>query len=124
MSMISAQCDELRKTADELDEKAKAYAPTAHNTLSPMLRQAADTIWELRCKLAGVVDQRDEIERLKVENEKLRKYAKITADNLYRSGCDYCPYKDDHEACDLGIMPNGECRPYRELRELGIKEDA
>ena len=72
MSMISTQCDELRKTADELDEKAKAYAPTAHNALSPMLRQAADTIWELRCKLAGVVDQQDEIERLEDENAKLR----------------------------------------------------
>lgn len=72
MSMISSQCDELRKTADELDERAKAYAPTGRNVLSPMLRTAADTIWELRCKLAGVVDQRDEIEWLKAENAKLR----------------------------------------------------
>ena len=73
--MISAQCNELRKTADELDERAKAYGPTAHNVLSPMLRRAADTIWGLRCKLADVVDQQGEIVRLEAENERLRKLA-------------------------------------------------
>lgn len=79
-SMISSQCDKLRETADELDERAKAYAPTGRNVLSPMLRSAADTIWELRCKLAGVVDQSDEIERLKAENTKLRELLAIASD--------------------------------------------
>ena len=33
------------------------------------LRSAADTIWELRNKLADMVDQREEIERLRAESE-------------------------------------------------------
>ena len=82
MSMISSRCDELRETADELDERAKLYAPTGRNVLSPMLRSAADTIWELRCKLAGVVDQSDEIERLKDENAKL--IVKLNAEHIAR----------------------------------------
>lgn len=73
MSMISAQCDELRNAADELDERAKAYGPLAHNVLSPMLRSAADTIWEMRNKLAGTVDQSEEIERLKEQVHWLKK---------------------------------------------------
>lgn len=80
MSMLSFQCDELRKAADEL----QALIDNGHNyTWSGFfstlhyaqqgLRGAADTIWELRCKLVDVVDQQDEIELLKTENEKLRK---------------------------------------------------
>lgn len=96
MSMISAQCDELRKTADELDEKAKAYAPTAHNALSPMLRGAADTIcW-------------------------LWKIARAHAAMLEGCGCDCCPY---NEKCDPETMPMLDgCRMRDELRELGVAE--
>lgn len=115
--MISAQCDELRKTADELDEKAKAYAPTAHNALSPMLRQAADTIWGLRCKLAGVVDQSEEIKRFEEENAKLRELVRlmdrrITPISPCKSiPCGECPVKDE---CD---------REDELMRELGIEVD-
>ena len=78
--MISYQCDELRKAADEL----QGFEGNIHNfTLSEfystsrhtqqVLRSAADTIWELRNKLAGTVDQSEEIERLKRENAELKK---------------------------------------------------
>lgn len=83
MSMISAQCDELRGMADELAMVTKAiHSGVPASTWRGMtyvfedsarsLRRAADTIWELRCKLAGVVDQCEEVERLKAENAKLR----------------------------------------------------
>ena len=79
MSMISTQCDELRKTADELQDlvdKGHNYTWSGfYSTLhyaQQVLRRAADTIWELRCKLAGEVDQQDEIERLRDENDRLR----------------------------------------------------
>ena len=65
MSMISAQCDELRNLALWLDDEF-------YDAEASKVRQAADTIWELRCKLAGVVDQQGEIERLKNENARLR----------------------------------------------------
>ena len=63
--MISAQCDELRNLALWLDDEF-------YDAEASKVRQAADTIWELRCKLAGVVDQQGEIERLKNENARLR----------------------------------------------------
>ena len=79
MSMISAQCDELRDAADELQnliENGHNYTWSGfYSTLryaQQRLRGAADTIWELRCKLADVVDQQGEIERLKNENARLR----------------------------------------------------
>lgn len=53
MSMLSAQCDELRIMANisELPDGVRLA-----------LRQAADTIWELRCKLN---DEQDENTRLR-----------------------------------------------------------
>lgn len=83
MSMISTQCDELRKTADELQDvldNGHNYTWSGfYSTLryaQQELRSAADTIWELRCKLSGVVDQSEEIERLKVDNARLRQITK------------------------------------------------
>lgn len=80
MSMLSSKCDELRKIADELQN----LISNGHNyTWSGLyctlhyaqqgLRDAADTIWELRCKLAGVVDQSDEISRLTDENAGIKR---------------------------------------------------
>lgn len=64
MSMLSDQCDELRNAADKLDERAKAYVPTGRNVLSPMLRDAADTIWELRNDCVELRKERDELKKL------------------------------------------------------------
>lgn len=55
MSMLSAQCDELRKMADQLQEHGTFVGfggttntdPLMHGAATAM-REAADTIWELR----------------------------------------------------------------------------
>lgn len=65
MSMISSQRDTLLVMADALEEEYPSFARE--------VRRAADTIWELRNKLAGVVDQRERIAELEDENAKLRK---------------------------------------------------
>jgi hypothetical protein len=65
--MISSQCNKLRERATTLRQGRWSDGEDD----ATMMEQAADTIWELRCKLAGVVDQSDEIERLKAENVKL-----------------------------------------------------
>ena len=103
MSMISAQCNELRETADELDERAKAYGPSVHDVISPMLRRAADTIWELRCKLADVVDQQGEIERLEAENERLRKLAEKSESRLNMTDATEMPRYDGMEYEELVV---------------------
>lgn len=48
MSMISAQCDELRVMA----ESVGLAVPQA----ATLMMEAADTIWELRCRLVGAED--------------------------------------------------------------------
>lgn len=76
--MISDQCDKLRDMADELARVTKGIrsgVPAStwrgmtyvFEDAARSLRGAADTIWELSCKLSGVVDQRDEIKRLRAE---------------------------------------------------------
>ena len=85
MSMLSAQCDELRNLAGDGSVEFVAGPIRAD-----VLRMAADTIWELRCKLNdeqdGNVKMREQMEfdrqmsrsraklidRLKAENAKLR----------------------------------------------------
>ena len=67
MSMLSAKRDELRWLADNLEEH-----DIHMDEYVQAMRSAADTIWELRNKLCGVVDQQDEIDQLCAENAKLR----------------------------------------------------
>ena len=55
MSMISAQIDELNKSADEWNSRNMFE-------LARMCREAADTIWQLR----------DDLQRTNAENAKLR----------------------------------------------------
>ena len=55
MSMISAQIDELRKSADEWN-RSNMFE------LARMCSEAADTIWQLR----------DDLQRANAENAKLR----------------------------------------------------
>lgn len=69
MSMISAQCDELRKRAKALVNLSPWFDGPKD---AKLMERAADTIWELRCKMADMVDQREEVEWLKAENAKLR----------------------------------------------------
>lgn len=63
MSMLSAQCDELRSMAESVG-LAMPQAAT-------LMMEAADTIWELRCKCAGMVDMRERARLAETENAKL-----------------------------------------------------
>lgn len=54
MSMLSIKCDELREAADTIGAHGVCSGDLA--ALQIMLREAADTIWELRCKLADLID--------------------------------------------------------------------
>ena len=57
------------------------------------------------------------------ENAKLREYANILAKSAMIYGpCDWCPYKDDEDACDCDTLPmRDECKFNDELRKLGVK---
>ena len=88
MSALSSKCDGLRNAADELQnviDNAHNYTwPGIVSTLhyaQQGLRDAANIIWGLSCKLAGVVDQQDEIERLEDENARLRSCLSDDAEN-------------------------------------------
>lgn len=54
--MLSAQRDRLRELADRLDGLAPENAA--------LIRSAADTIWELRCKLNDEQDENDRLREL------------------------------------------------------------
>lgn len=74
MSMLSAQCDELREVATRYDELqvGAVKAVTMPSNMGSILREAADTIWELRCKLSDMVDERERARVAEAENAKLR----------------------------------------------------
>lgn len=85
MSMLSIQIGKLRETADKLEKIAAANTPWAYNSLTPMLREAADTIESLRDRAQTAI----ELER---ENERLRRAG-------YEVGY--------HDA--MAALGNGEC---------------
>ena len=106
------------------------------------LRSAANTIWELRNKLAGTVDQSEEIERLEDENARLRSCLSDDAENARqimgenvrmreliqkawkweKNGCYECPLERD---CKADSVYDGDCgmavEIEKEMRELGIE---
>ena len=87
MSMINGQCDELREKAKLLRMLAKGleapYVVPSTKELMAMamfdsatrMEGAADTIWEMRNKLASVVDERERVWELQTENDALRDLA-------------------------------------------------
>lgn len=104
MSMLSAQCDELREVADEVSKLEctdGVSVPWMRNKLTPMLRDAADTIWELR----------DDLQRANAENAKLRELVQDWYE-LAVGGADSLT-DWNHAQADL----------EQRMRELGIKED-
>lgn len=108
MSMISAQCDELRQMADG--------QATFHDAREVML-EAADTIWELRCRLVDAEDRvRKSVELCKLcereaENAKLRELCKRVLKNCYDAYEQVWGWDDDWVIlCD-------------EARELGVEVD-
>lgn len=143
MSMISAQCDDLRKTADELQDvldnghnyTCSGFVVMMHHAQQE-LRGAADTIWELRCKLADVVDQSEEIERLEAENERLREAAERDADVMEALNLSLEESQTENERLrelvrhlyeyremyfKTGIYPTDHGVTERRMRELGIE---
>ena len=59
MSMIQAQVEELRSMA--------ASVGLAVPQAATLMMEAADTIWELRCKCADLVDERERLFQANVE---------------------------------------------------------
>lgn len=86
MSMISAQIDELRELAGD-GSMEWVTGPIR----ASVLRDAADTIWELR----------DDLQRANAENAKLRMFIDLKETCLkYVGWCDECPYNgadDEHD---------------------------
>lgn len=145
MSMISAQCDVLRDAADELAKvtngiRSGVPASTWHgmtyvfDNAAHRLRQAADTIWELRCKPASAVDQQKEIERLKAENEKLRELVlDIWSDGMTLGTARKLKAENDklrelvknlyecNGSCERCVELMGRCEYKEQLAEFGIE---
>ena len=81
MSMLRAQVNELRELATRYDELqvGAVKAIKMPSDMGSILRDAADTIWELRCRLVDAEDRvrkRDEaeleaIERVSMTNERM-----------------------------------------------------
>ena len=116
MSMLSMLIDNLRNHADLYD--GKTQPPMDHELQRPYLarelREAADTIWELR----------DDLQWTNAENAKLRELVNILVfcANEDKAGCDGCLINGDDMRvtvpewmfCDSLI---------KRLRELGIEVD-
>lgn len=99
MSMISAQIDELRELVGD-----GSMEWVAGPVRASVLREAADTIWQLR----------DDLQQANAENAELRE--------LVRDMWQSCPvYTDDCYGCEYHV--GGECELYDRMRELGIEVD-
>jgi len=102
MSMLSAQCDELRAMA----ESVGLSMPQA----ATLMMEAADTIWELRCKCAGMVDMRERARLAEVENAKLRELCKELLDLCYDAYEQEWGWDDDWALA------------YEQAKKLGVTE--
>ena len=115
MSWISAQCDQLRERAKELcslapDPAVPYLVPSTKETMALAMRSAAsemedaaNTIWELRCKLVDIVA---DLQEALAENAKLRELVR----DLYEMAYPECPSAFEAAFSDR-------------MRELGIEVD-
>ncbi|MBQ9006729.1 MAG: hypothetical protein IJ092_10215 [Atopobiaceae bacterium] len=131
MSMISAQCDELREVAYKVDEYQMGRERVPLKTAA-IMREAADTIWELRESvyreraeadslreerdmyrdLVGMMDHPDLNAQLQAENDKLRELLRA-AWRCVHSGL----------SCSDCRLVAGGCTLQSAMRELGIEVD-
>ncbi len=137
MSMISAQIDELRKWADQLSERENEFGVVVR-ALVAALRDAADTIWQLRDDL-----QRANAENAKLrdENARLRSCLSDDADNARQIMAENAKLRElvrDYDRCTMHAdcvgceydgklsthCPLSPCFPdIDELSELGVEVD-
>jgi len=132
MSMLSAQIDHLRELADALDGKY------GHQGYAIAMRDAADTIWQLRDDLqranAAVQDAEheesvawDRVRKAEAENAKLRElmrdmlpFAEVGMDDtcVVRRCCLF-------EQCEhvVGVKCAIEQHMLDRMRELGVEAD-
>ena len=134
MSMLSAQCDKLRETADSLERYGFVDFNEPRQAIMIELRDAADTIWQLRNDCVelrhDLEDANNQAEEVCIENEKLRelvmmayKAARMMCeawDGPCQSNSDVpswrvpCPADERDEQCVFGQLE-------RNMRELGIE---
>lgn len=142
MSMLSAQCDELREMADQLQEHGTFVGFGGTTNTDPLMhgaaivmREAADTIWELRDMVHKELAENDklreerreyqatidslvnECDDHKTENAKLRKLVKRMHRHIKQT-CDVCDeyycsnFDEDNECCVFDVL----------ARELGVDD--
>ena len=94
MSMLSAQCDRLRETAELVEDHGRFVGFGGSISTDPLMvdaakemRDAADTIWQLR---NDCVELRD-------ENEKLREYVHTLELETIRLDSDNCDLRGEME---------------------------
>ena len=126
MSMMSSQRDQLKETASKLRENYAfvGFGGTVSRDqlifdAAQQMDLAADTIWELRNKLAGVVDERERVRALQIENDALRDLAYEMWGWMGRArydGAIRCDEMDEigRRAVGLGLLAH----------ELGIEADS
>jgi len=134
--MISAQIDELREWADQLSERENEFGVVVR-ALVAALRDAADTIWQLRDDLqranaenAKLREERDMYrdlvgcmvhpdipDQLYAENAKLRELVRDMMQAWWACDNEKCPRHD--ERCEKGrYCAFDEC-----VRDLGVEVD-
>lgn len=80
--MISAKCDRLRDTATRVEIFLEGCTDAIPMDTHEQLRSAANTIWELRNKLADTVDQSEEIDKRTTELDfQIADNWRLTAEN-------------------------------------------
>ena len=114
MSMISAQINELREWADQLSEHEDDLGVVVRAIVASM-NEAADTIWELRCKLSDMVDERERARVAEAENAKLRELVRDLWNGMY------CPTEPTEGCPSCAFNVDDECAFETRIRKLGIK---
>ena len=114
MSMLSAQIDRLRSHADLYDgtTKPEMAKELQRPYLAQELREAADTIWELRCRLVDAEDRvRKSGELCKLcereaDNDRLRELVK----SMY------------YDLTNMTVPPDWVTDYEADMRELGVDD--
>ena len=143
--MLSAQVDELRELATRYYELqvGAVKAVKMPSNMGSILREAAETIWELRDDLqrsnaenAKLREERDkmdvwhskELSATMAENAKLRELVRDMYSCIsHANEADWFHFERDKSGCGMSCTVNGEscglCALADRMRELGIEVD-